>query len=115
MVGYHNGAFASDIDPVMVVVVPCCRLALEVDLAILLSVAVTFVGKCARGGRKSVVPTRMVGYDDGAFASDVDPIIVVDIPCRRLALEVDLSLLPSVAVAFVGKCTRKEGERVSSP
>ena len=42
-----------------------------------------------RGGRKSVVPTRMVGYDDGAFALDVDPVVVVIVPHRHSVLEVD--------------------------
>ena len=31
----------------------------------------------------------MVGYDDGAFASDVDPIVVVIVPCWHSVLEVD--------------------------
>ncbi len=67
-----------------------------------------------QGGRKSVIPMRMVEYDDKAFASDVDPVVVVVVPSRRSALDVDLALLLSVAVAFVGKCTCGGGERVSS-
>ena len=31
----------------------------------------------------------MVGYDDRAFASDVNPVVVVVVPCCHSALEVD--------------------------
>ncbi len=50
-----------------------------------------------------------------SFALDVNPVVVVVVPSRCSALEVDLALLLSIAVAFVGKCAREEGERVSSP
>ncbi len=40
--------------------------------------------------------------------------MVVIVPSHRSALEVDLALLLSVVVAFVGKCAREGGERVSS-
>ncbi len=117
MVGYHDGAFALDVDPVMVVVVPCHRSALKADLALLLSVAVAFVGKCMREGGERVSSPQVwwdTRYNDGAFDSDVNPVVVIVVCCHRSALEVDLALLLSIVVAFVGKCTRKGGERVSS-